>query len=45
MPIPLLWVLGSSVLGFGAGWFSSNKQAVLIVGGLGLAAYVYVNKK
>ncbi len=45
MPIPLLWVIGSSALGFGAGWFTSNRNTLLVIAAVGVGAYVYVNKK
>jgi CHASE2 domain-containing sensor protein len=43
--MPLVWLLAAGGVGFGAGWWVSNRNTLLLIGGLSLAAYVYANKK
>jgi hypothetical protein len=43
--MPLIWLLAAGGIGFGAGWWTSNKTTLLIIGGVGLGAYVYLKNK
>ncbi|EAT13379.1 hypothetical protein HF888_07785 [Bermanella marisrubri] len=45
MPVPLIWLLVAGGVGFGAGWWTSNKATLLLIGAAGIGAYVYLNKK
>jgi 4-hydroxybenzoate polyprenyltransferase len=43
--MPLIWLLAAGGIGFGAGWWTSNKTTLLLIGGAGVAAYIYTKNK